>query len=137
MNFFTLWGKKNKEAEWRKAFSPEKEFEESARRVFLAMFRAKFPRVEPASLRFAYFVRGLASGIAVMLIISGAAVYADQANVGPESVLYGLKRTQQAVRVFFAGEEEKSIAHLELAERRVEEIENMKSQNPQNPSLVK
>lgn len=122
-----------------KSFKPNKDFQDRTKRLFLAAYRDQFQSASPVAsfgFRFKYFVRGAGAGVAVMLILSGAAVYADQKDVGPESVLYSLKRSSEYVNLAFTSEEEKPVAHLSLANRRLKEIENLEEKNPESPKVA-
>lgn len=116
---------------------PSPEFVERARRMFLAAYEARFSASRPAVSGFKYFLRGAAAGIAFMLTISGAAVYADEKNVGPESLLYPLKRSREAVSLALTGEAERPTLHLKFAERRLAELETVKMKNPESPQAAR
>lgn len=73
--------------------------------------------------------------MAVMAIISGASVYADQTNVSPGSILYPLKRTQEFMRLLVTAETEKPALHLKLAERRLLEIQEVRDSDPESPKI--
>ncbi len=121
----------------KKLSKPNPEFKEKTKILFLSAVREEFGETKNSpSLAFRYFIRGAASGVALMLILGTAATYADQKNVGPENILYPLKRTQEAVKVAFTKEEEKSEFHLELAERRLNEIKEIRNKQPQSPRVV-
>ena len=122
-----------------KSFKPDQDFKERTKRLFLAAYRDQFPGIDPAvsfGFRFRYFVRGAGAGVAVMLILSGAAVYADQKDVGPENVLYSLKRSSEYVNLAFTSDAEKPTAHLSLANRRLKEIESLEEKNPESPKVA-
>jgi len=126
-----------KKSFWKKEYAPTQEFVEKTKAAYLAAFRKKFPAMHSVGRLYAlrYYVRGFAAGIALMIVVSGAATYADQKNVGPESILYPLKRSKEIVDVTLVDPSEKPIVHLKLAQRRFEEIEKMKEKNPQNPRI--
>lgn len=122
---------------FNKLYKPNKEFHERTRTVFLAAFREKFPAGRPAvSPSFAYFMRGLAVGISGILVFMSASVYADQQNVGPDNILYPLKRSQEWLNLTLSSEVERPAFHLKLAERRLQEIQSVREGNPQSPRIV-
>ena len=123
--------------DFQKLLKPSPDFVRRTGFLFLSVFSQKFGRdPRPANPRaFRYFLRGLASGVAFMLIISGGAAYADQKNVGPDNLLYPLKRAQEVVNLTLSNAEEKPILHLKLAERRLEEIEEVKQKDPSSGKI--
>lgn len=115
---------------------PNKEFSEDTKIVFLGAFKEKFPHAARLPVRvFLYFVRGMATGLAVMIILGGASVYADQKNVGPENVLYPLKRSQELLNLVLTNEEERPELHLKFAERRLHEVSEIRKNNPESPKI--
>ncbi len=113
------------------------EFKNRTKHLFLSAAHQKFGRIKSATpSAFKYFIRGAASGVALMLLLAGAATYADQKNVGAENILYPLKRSQEAIKVAFTKHEEKPALHLKLAKRRLEEIKEVKSKDPQSPKVA-
>lgn len=106
-----------------KSYKPRKEFVENTRDIFLKAAHAQFghQHVRYSSVR--PFARGLAVGIATMLLIGSVTTYADQSNVSPASMLYPLKRANETVRLSFTDQERKPAYHAELAERRLDEFE--------------
>jgi len=121
----------------KEIYKSNKEFKERTKLLFLSATREKFGvfHARPTSA-FKYFIRGLASGIAVMLLLISAATYADQTNVGTGNILYPLKRSQEAIKVAFTNQEEKPALHLKLAKRRLDEIKEVKSKNPASPRVA-
>ncbi|MBI2033851.1 MAG: hypothetical protein HYT13_02005 [Candidatus Liptonbacteria bacterium] len=120
-----------KPKDFQKLLKPSPDFVRRTGFLFLSAFSQKFSRdSKPEPSAFRYFVRGLASGVALMLIISGGAAYADQRNVGPDNLLYPLKRAQELINLTLSNAEEKPVLHLKLAERRLEEIEEVKQKDP-------
>ncbi len=121
----------------KKMYQPRKEFKEQTKTLFLAAVREKLgSHASEPTFAFRYFIRGAASGIAFMLVLAAAATYADQKNVGPGNLLYPLKRSQESIKVVFTKEEKKPALHLELANRRLKEIEEVRSQNPQSSKVA-
>lgn len=121
----------------KKLYQPKPEFKEKTRLLFLSAVCEKFGvfRVGP-SFAFKYFIRGAASGVAFMIILTAAATYADQKNVSPENVLYPLKRSHESIKAVFTSDNEKPAFHLELAERRLEEIKTIREKSPQSPKVA-
>lgn len=122
---------------FHKLYKPNKEFRERTRAAFLAAFREKFPAgrsvVSPA---FAYFMRGLAAGVAGVVVFMSASVYADQTNVGPDNFLYPLKRSQEWLNLTLTDAAERPALHLKLAERRLGEIQSVREDHPQSQRIV-
>ena len=116
---------------------PNIHFVEKAKEVFLAAYREKFPLPHAGLLWARYFVRGFASGVALMLVFGGASVYADERNVSTRSAFYPLKRFSEAIQVVLSSEEEKPALHLKLAERRLGELLEIKKENPESPKISK
>lgn len=133
-----IFRKNKKPQDFQKLFKPSPEFVRRTGFLFLSVFSQKFGRdlgqATPRSFR--YFLRGLASGVAFMFIISGGAAYADQKNVGPHNLLYPLKRAQEVVNLTLSNAEEKPVLHLKLAERRLEEIEDVKQKDPSSEKIL-
>lgn len=133
-----MWYIFKKKQSWKKHFEPEKEFLEKTKAVFLSAVRERYPVRRPArGFALRYVVRGLALGVVVVFIVSGGAVFADEVNVGPTHILYSLKRSQEKIKLVLADETERPILHLEYAERRLEEVERMKSVNPGSERIGK
>ena len=134
---FNIFRKNKKARDFQKLLKPSAEFVRKTGFLFLSAFSQKFGRdLGPAAPKaFRYFLRGLASGVALMLIISSSAAYADQKNVGPNNLLYPLKRAQEAVNLTLSAPEEKPVLHLKLAERRLEEIEEVKQKDPSSEKI--
>ncbi|MBI4094822.1 MAG: hypothetical protein HY435_01355 [Candidatus Liptonbacteria bacterium] len=120
----------------KKIYAPRKEFVEHSKNVFLSAFDQKFRGERRPHSAFRYFLQGLASGVAIMIIVSGGAVYADERNVGPESILYPLKRSKEAVDLALTSDLGKPSLHLKFAERRLEEIKTFESDAPENPKIL-
>lgn len=119
----------------KKLYKPNKDFKERSKVLFLSAYKTKFPIEAQKAPAFRYFLRGAAFGAAMVVVLTAGATYADQKNVGVSSVLYPLKRTSESVKVAFTNQSEKTEIHLELAERRLEEIKEVREKNPGNPKL--
>jgi hypothetical protein len=117
----------------------DKETDTKIKSVYLQAFREKYGNALKPNLafafRFRYFVRGAGAGIAFMLIFFAFSTYADQQNVGAGSILYPLKRSQESVRMSLTGAASQPALHLEFAQRRLAEIKDVKSKDPQNPQI--
>lgn len=124
---------------FRHIFKMDKETDTKIKSVYLQAFREKYGNALKPNLafafRFRYFVRGAGAGIAFMLIFFAFSTYADQQNVGAGSILYPLKRSQESVRMSLTGTASQPALHLEFAKRRLAEIKDVKSQDPQNPQI--
>ncbi len=117
-------------------YKPNKEFKEKTKLLFLSAAQGKFGIAKSGpSPAFKYFIRGVSAGVAVMILLTSAATYADETNVGPNNIFYSLKRAQEAVKTAFTKNEEKPTRHLELAERRLEEIKSIQEGNPESPKI--
>lgn len=117
-------------------YKPDQKFKAETKSLFLANFSEKFANYPKASFAFKYFIRGVGVGVSFAIILSFTAIYADQRNVGPESVLYGFKRSQEAVNLTLSNEEEKPEAHAKLAERRLNEIKAIQNKDPKSPLIT-
>ncbi|MBI4094548.1 MAG: hypothetical protein HY436_01945, partial [Candidatus Liptonbacteria bacterium] len=91
--------------------NPDSAFVEKTRRAFLSAYEARFPRALAPRRGWRYAARGLAAAIGAAVLISGASVYADERNVGPGNMLYSLKRSKEAVQLFFTSKEERPLMH--------------------------
>lgn len=116
-------------------YKPSPEAFERMRRVFLLAYREKFPSAVASPWRFGYFVRGLATSAGVIVIFFGLVAYADERNVGPENILYPLKRSQEFLLLNLSNENDKPALHLKFAERRLDEIEHIRESAPENPRI--
>ncbi|MDI6734417.1 MAG: DUF5667 domain-containing protein [Patescibacteria group bacterium] len=120
-----------------KELKTSKDFNEKARNAFLNAYQAKFSVYQRASnYAFRYFFRGIISGVAFMLVISGTAVFADQQNVTPDNLLYSLKRSYESVNLVLSSEIEKPNVHLKYAERRLNEIKQIKKINNRHEKIT-
>ncbi|KKW46118.1 MAG: hypothetical protein A3A43_02765 [Candidatus Liptonbacteria bacterium RIFCSPLOWO2_01_FULL_56_20] len=119
-------------------FPTPKRTRERVRGIFLSAYTEKFPMaaVPPHGMKWRYFVRGLATGMAAVIVFVGAGVYADQTNVGPQDILYPLKRSTEALSVTLADDADKPALHLKLAERRLDEIKKVEQTDPESDTLA-
>ena len=120
---------------FKKLYKSRSEFKERNRAVFLSAYKTKYPSAVNVSPAFRYFIRGAVFGAAMVVVLTAGATYADQKNVGVSSVLYPLKKTSEAVKVVFTSGQAKEELHLELAERRLEEIKSVREKTPENPKI--
>lgn len=120
---------------FKKLYQADSNFKTKTKGLFLHAFNQQFPNYPKTSLAFRYFVRGVGVGASFVVLLSVTAIYADQTNVGAESLLYPFKRTQEIVNLKFSAEIEKPEAHLKLAERRVNEIKDISEKNPDSPII--
>jgi len=121
--------------EFKKFYKPNKEFKERNKIIFLSAFISKFPGAKQPAPSFRYFIRGAAFGAALVVILTAGATYADQKNVSATNILYPLKRTSEAVKVALTSEANKTEIHLELAERRLEELKTVREKNQKTPKI--
>ncbi|TSC82570.1 MAG: hypothetical protein G01um101420_237 [Parcubacteria group bacterium Gr01-1014_20] len=117
-------------------YKPSPEFKTETKNLFLAKFGEKFGSYQRTNFAFKYFIRGIGVGVSFAFILSVTAIYADGRNVGPENILYGFKRSQEAVSITFSSDEEKPEAHVRLAERRLNEIKGVQNKDPKSPLIV-
>lgn len=121
---------------WRAFHAPSEDFVQKTRIAFLSAFdkslesRARGRR--PAS----YFLRGLATGVASVLVLISGAVYAEQRDVSADSFLYPLKRSYEAVSFSVVSRDDRPALHLEYAERRLLELEDLKSRDATNKQII-
>ena len=121
-----------------KHYKPQKAFINQTRDIFLKATHSQFGHVRSSYSSVRPFARGLAVGIAGMLLIGGMTTYADQSNVSPSNILYPLKRVNETVRLSFTDQAQKPAYHAELAEKRLAEFEktNMKISAKQAEELA-
>jgi hypothetical protein len=110
---------------------PSAAFVAKTRARFLQAFREVSP--EELSMpvrRTPAFAGGFASGLALAVLVSSGAVYANEEDVAPSHALYPLKRAHEFFVLTLSSESEKPLRYLRLAERRLGEIETMKRIDP-------
>ncbi len=107
-----------------------KDFLERTKLIYMENFRNKFPETQISRRSFRPFALGFAGGVSLMLIISSTAVYADQKDVGADSILYPMKRAYESISLTVASNAEKPLLQLEFAGRRLNEIENIAKESP-------
>ena len=123
--------RKIKEYLWRKMmkryFKPNEDFLNSCRNAFINKICREISSAGES--RFYLFVMWLKFSLAIFLGLaflgSGAAVYADKANVDCGHPLYNLKRAVEAVRIELAVSEQLPVLHTQLAQRRLDEIKKI------------
>ena len=121
---------------FKKLLKPHPDFAARMKAGNLETFKEKFPEARVATRgAFIYIFRGAMGGVALMVILIGTSVYADQQNVGPSNPLYVFKRSQEAVNLFFVSDGEKPSLHLKLAERRLEELDEVTRENPKSSKV--
>lgn len=116
---------------------PDKKFLEKTKFIYLQSFKQNFPAAPESRSAFRHFSIGLASGIALMLIISGSAVYADQTNVGADNPLYPMKRAYESVNLKLSAETQKPLLQMEFANRRLHELEDLAQKNSNGEKAIK
>lgn len=108
----------------KKEIQPTPEFVEKTRGRFLAMYETQYPNAAKRSSSWhIYVMRAGAVVAACAVVITATSAYADQSNVSAASPLYPLKRISESVRLAVSTETKKQEVYTELAERRVQEIE--------------
>lgn len=114
---------------FKKSFKPRRDFEEKTKNLFLSAFNEKFAGfAKPApSFAFNYVLRGAGVFATLLLLVTGTSTYAYGKNVGPNNLLYPLKRYHEMVLLSLKKGSEKPAFHFKLAERRLEEVEKIKS----------
>ncbi len=119
-------------------YKTDNKFKEKTRTLFLISARQKFGEFKIQTHRpWRYFVRGLVSGVVLILLLTNGGLYANERNVNPLSLLYPLKRYHETIRKTFAKTEEMPNLYLELAERRIDEIEYLKNESPESYRIGK
>lgn len=72
-----------------------------------------------------YFFRGFATGLMLVLLLSGLTTYADYKNASAQSALYPLKRLRESVAITLLDEDKEPAYYAKLAERRWGELNNL------------
>lgn len=136
LDFFNKNKKEELPSEVKKIFSPSREFNEQAKGRFLAAFDARYSAA-PTS-RFAFALK-LSVGVlaVIMVLIGGASVYADTANVPADNILYPLKRLNEAVQLAVAPTQVKAQLQATFAARRVTEIADLETRKPSSTIIAK
>lgn len=116
----------------RNPYNVPKVVQERVRRSYLVAFVQKFPSSLRSVGRWTWFFRGATVGASVVIVFVSTAVYADRTNVGPESILYPLKRSQEVLSLNLTEQAERPARHLEFALRRLEEIKAIQPQDSQD-----
>lgn len=121
----------------KKHFEPDKNFLKESKILFLRQMKEKkiIGNVNFAKERISIFpllktpAYALASFALLFLMSAGtvAVAFADTQDVGPDNLLYGLKRAGETVQIQLAPKEKKPELHQKFAERRVKEIKKIKS----------
>jgi len=118
----------------RKEFSPRPEFLAYCRAIFLEKVAQKIPDGQiklAGGFSFTKFARySLTSFFVLLFFGSGAVVYADATNVSYNHPLYNFKRVAETVRLKLAPSEQVAALRTEFAERRVQEIKIITTQEP-------
>ncbi|MBI3589250.1 MAG: hypothetical protein HY093_02450 [Candidatus Liptonbacteria bacterium] len=120
----------------KKFYKPNRELKARNKAIFLSAFKSKFPTARQKAPTFRYFIRGVGFSAGLILLLIAGATYADQKNVGADNILYPLKRSTEAVKSIFTSGSQKAEFHLELAQRRLDEIKEIRSKNPENPKIT-
>lgn len=94
------------------------------KQLFLAEFRRRFGAPKRSSF-VAISFKLLAAIGAIFFLTSGLAAYADKKNVGPDNLLYPLKRYSEFFQLAFAKQHDLPKLHIRLAKRRAEEIRKL------------
>ena len=111
-------------------FKPSEEFLCETRKLFLDKIAPEGPAKKarlswfnlPEVLKYS-----LASFFSLIFLGSGAAVYADKANVDYNHPLYSLKRVAEAIRIELAPAEQLPVLHTEFAQRRLDEVKKIEA----------
>ena len=108
---------------------PSKDFLNSCRDSFIAKICQEMPapKANRFSLAIVWLKYGLGSLFSLILIGSGAVVYADKANVDYNNPLYNFKRLAESIRITIAPVEQLPVLHTELAQRRLDEIKKIEA----------
>ncbi|MES2437141.1 MAG: hypothetical protein V4519_03940 [Patescibacteria group bacterium] len=109
----------------KRDLNPSKEAMNHARLAFMGEVTERFPfamkSTPKATHHYARFA--IAGVVAILLINSGAVMYADTTNVDAEHPLYSFKLVAEKVQVLASSEEKRAELELKFAERRMVEIE--------------
>lgn len=118
-------------------FEPARTFKDDARRKFLAAFDARHPG-DRRTFWITTAARFLAAAAAIVAIVmSGATVYADAANVPAWSPLYPFKRLGENIQIAVAPPSEGASLQASFAARRVEEIGDLQNREPTSTMIGK
>lgn len=113
----------------RRYFEPRKDFLEESRLLFIQKLKDHEIVTKKEFIRIPY-IRVLKYALASILLISmlggGSIILAEKQNVGPDSPLYEFKKLGESIQVQLAPEEERPLLHKEFAERRLEELKQLK-----------
>lgn len=118
-------------------FTPSPIFKDSAKRKFLAAFDMRYPASEGAPwLVLTARLLGAAFAIAA-IVMSGATLYADAANVPADSPLYPFKRLGENVQLAVTPPQGDASLQATFAARRVAEITDLENRNPRSTMITK
>jgi hypothetical protein len=129
----------------KKLLKPRKEFTETTKTAFLAVFDVAHPDgvagVAPAGTRaarnhFGIFAKSAIAFAAILAIFASASVYADTANVAADSPLYPLKRLGESVQLAVAPAPEKAQLQATFAIRRASEIAYLEARAPSSTRIA-
>lgn len=117
-------------------FPPSKEFEERTKQRFLAVFDVShLPRTHS---RFVTVTKVFAGALgAAAIVLGGASVYADTANVPADNPLYALKRLDETVQLAVTPPAKQADLQASLAARRVGEITDLTNRKPESKIIGK
>lgn len=110
-------------------FKPDKDFLNACKESFIAKISQEMPapKANKFSLAIVWLKYSLGAFFLIILIGSGAVVYADKANVDYNNPLYNFKRLAESVRITIAPQEQLPVLHAELAQRRLDEIKKIEA----------
>lgn len=111
----------------KRFFEPRKEFIEETRILFIS--RIGKEKVNAFFVFKPFFKYAFATALIVIFLSSGLVIYADSANVGATNPLYGFKKTGENVRIAVAPKGRKAMVCHQIAQRRIEEMDDFKNAN--------
>jgi hypothetical protein len=119
----------------KRSLRPDEKFVNRSEAVFLASFRTAFPDGQTApSNNFGLFLRGTTTFVAILFLMTGASAYADSQDVGPNHILYPLKKSFEQLSAMVTNQ--KGPLYAKYAERRLKEIKTAKIANPQDARIA-
>lgn len=127
----------------KKLIAPTGEFNEKAKRQFLAVFdtsalaanSAADSMQKPGRAGMAAWLKALIVIGALAAVMVSVSAYADTKNVAADNPLYPLKRLSENVRLAFTPASEKSQLEATLATRRADEIQDLSTRVPTSAIL--
>lgn len=111
-------------------FEPRKDFLKESKILFIQKLKNEGIVTKKEFIRIPLYTRvfrySLASILLILMLGGGSIIFAEKQNVNPDHPLYEFKKLGESIQIKLAAEEEKPLLHKEFAERRLEEIKQLK-----------